>query len=268
MKKWIAAVLAGLMIAGGAQALADSGKWVNSRFNGTIRLDSYAEGFDGYHSVDGCGGITAADPFFAKVISKSATLWSEPRTGSKKVASISNGESVHCMTYDGGQSIEQQNGFYAVEYKGKEGWVNQDYVVTNTLEITLMESNVPAYIAPNVHSKKVGSLSKGTKLQVIGFYDDFYIVELRGAAAYIPMDVRHYDTEFEAYYHTGMMFNVRTTVKTQLRTGPGDDYPVIKDLRADSEYTAMDVIDGYYMVLTDDSNAFAFFDAADGKDAL
>ena len=36
--------------------------------------------------------------------------------------------------------------FYQVEYKGKKGWVGSTYVVRNTLEIVLMESNVPAYI--------------------------------------------------------------------------------------------------------------------------
>lgn len=52
----------------------------------------------------------------------------------------------------------------------------------NTLEIVLEESNVPAYIAPDARSKKVGSLSKMTRYRVIGFYDDYYIVSFRGAA--------------------------------------------------------------------------------------
>ena len=52
----------------------------------------------------------------------------------------------------------------------------------NKLEIVLMESNVPAYVAPDRNAKKVGSLSKMTRYRVIGFYDDYYIVSFRGAA--------------------------------------------------------------------------------------
>ena len=64
---------------------------------------------------------------------------------------------------DGGYEPVMQNNFYQVDYKGKTGWVNAAYVVRNTLEIVLMESNVPAYVAPDRNAKKVGSLSKMTR---------------------------------------------------------------------------------------------------------
>ena len=68
---------------------------------------------------------------------------------------------------------------------GKTGWVNAAYVVRNKLEIVLMESNVPAYVAPDRNAKKVGSLSKMTRYRVIGFYDDYYIVSFAARPARI-----------------------------------------------------------------------------------
>ena len=270
MKKIMAAGLTALMLLGSAQAMADGGDWVNSQFNGPMQLASYANGFDGYQSVDGFGGITAADPYFLTVISKSASIWEEPRTGSRKLGSASNGETLHARCPEGLDQVIEENGFYFVDYKQIMGWVNKDYVVRNTLEITLMESNVPAYIAPDVHSKKVGSLSKMTKLRVIGFYDDFYIVELRGGAAYIPMDVRHYDTGFESFHHAGMSFKGRTTAETKLRTGPGEDYPVIRDLPANYEFSGLNIVDGYYLIAYFEKEiyGYAYIDMRDAEHML
>ena len=60
--------------------------------------------------------------------------------------------------------------------------------VHDQLILTLRKSNIPAYAAPTLEAKKVGSLSKYTQLNIIGTWDDFYIVSLRDAAAFIPMD--------------------------------------------------------------------------------
>lgn len=263
MKKRMLATMMALMLMSGAQAMAEDWNWVNSRFHGPVRLASYADGFDGYQCADGFGGVTAADPYFVTVISKAASIWAEPRTGSKKLASASNGDIIPCRSTADGMDNWKENGFYAVDYNGKAGWVNEDYVISNTLEITLMQSNVPAYIAPDVHSKKVGSLSKMTKLRVIGFYDDFYIVELRGAAAYIPMDVRHYDTKFEGLYRTGVSKKGKTMIKTPLRTGPGEEYPEIKELPSGYEVDCMDEINGYYVVINAEDLCYAFVNMQD-----
>ena len=61
-------------------------------------------------------------------------------------------------------------------------------MVHDQLILTLRKSNIPAYAAPTLEAKKVGSLSKYTQLNVIGTWDDFYIVSLRDASAFIPMD--------------------------------------------------------------------------------
>lgn len=258
MKRIVGCVLACLLCLG--TSMADgSGEWLSSRNNGYVRLASYAGDYDGYVCVDGLGGVTSADAFCVTVISKSASIWSEPRTNSKKLGSAAHGESLLCISGPDGWSPLCEDGFYAVEYKGRKGWINDDYVVLNDLTITLLESNVPAYIAPDASSKKVGSLSKLTSYRVIGFYDDYYIVNLRGAAAaYIPMEVRHRDNTFERYIHGGMQQEMIAVSKAILRTGPGSDYPEIRTLKTGTRVKVYDMIEGWMMTLDSETGEPGF----------
>lgn len=253
-------------------ALADgSHEWVYSKIHGYIPLAQYVDEYDGYRNVDGLGGVTAADPFYMRVISKSASVWSEPRTNSKKLASVAHGGLLMCRDAESADDVRMENGFYAVEYKTdskngewKPGWVNSDYVVRNMLEIVLMESNVPAYIAPDKNAKKVGSLAKLTRYQVIGIYDDFYIINLRGAAAaFIPMSVRHYDTCYEAIHRQSPEHEGTVAKKTSVRTGPGREYPEAYTLKAGKTFSCIDLVDGYYMIYDADSDAYLYIDEND-----
>ncbi len=266
MKKKIFAWLLAAMTMLSAAALADGGDWHNSRNFGSTQFASYAGWYNGYQSADGFGGITAADPCNLMVISKSVSIWSEPSTGSKRLASASYGETLTGVSSDGGNNVMMDGNFYEVEYKGKRGWVGMQYVVRNELEITLMESNVPAYVAPDARSKKVGSLSKMTRYRVIGFYDDYYIVSFRGAAcAYIPMSAKHYDTTFEAKYRQATTRSGSVERSTKLRTGPSGSYAEIKTLNAGEQIECLDEIEGWYMIRYSgkgvDGQVFAFVDS-------
>ena len=255
------AIIALLLSLNVCVAAADgvSGDWLTSRYNGYVRLASYVGEYDGYVCVDGLGGETAADGYYMTVISKSASIWDEPRTNSRKLASAQHGERLLCLSDDGWESLIYENGFYAVEYEGKEGWINEDYAVLNDLTITLLESNVPAYIAPDTSSKKVGSLSKLTSYRVIGFYDDFYIINLRGAAAaFVPMDVLHRDNTFHRNYHGGMQISMILKNKAQLRTGPGSHYPQIRTLKMGTKVSIVDIVDDWYMIWDSESGELAF----------
>lgn len=241
-------------------AFADGGgKWVNSRYNGYIQLASHVGDYDGWVDISGLGGVALGEQISVRVISRNASVWAEPRTNSKKLGTVKNGEllmGIHPAEY-GGLRIVEQNGFYAVSYNGT-GWINSAYVVHAPFEIVLMESNVPAYCAPDSTSKCVGSLSKLTRYTVLGFYEDFYVVNLREAAAYIPMSVKHYDTTFERLYHGGMSGTVTVQQKTALRTGPGSDYASVREIRAGQTFTCVDEIDGWYLVWDDDSGCYTY----------
>lgn len=259
-----------LCVALGGTALADGGgTWYTSRLFGAGQFAQNVGECDGYESVDGFGGVTSADPFTVTVISKSASIWEQPKTNSGKLGSAKHGEMLSTVSGDGAENALMDNGFYAVEYKGRRGWINSAYVVRNVLEITLMESNVPAFIAPDRTSKKVGSLAKQTSYRVVGLYDDFYIVNLRDAAvAYIPMSVAHYDNCFDRNYHTsaGMPGKLTVQSKTSLRTGPGKNYPEIRKLNAGTQMNVSDMIDGWYLVRDEKAHTWAYVDSADATD--
>ena len=273
-KDWLvrAALLAlAMMVWLAACALADGtvrSPWVHSSIHGDLPLAGYVGEYDGYVCVDGMGGVAGADPVYLTVISKSASIWSEPRTNSKKLGSASHGDRLLGHNDTDRADVVMHDGFYAVDYKGSLGWVNADYVVRNTLEIVLMESNVPAYIAPDVRAKKVGSLSKLTRYRVIGIYDDFYIVNLRGAAAaFIPMSVRHYDSLYEFVHRQSPSYKGRANVKTALRTGPGEEYAQAGTLNAGEQFECIDRVDGWYMLVYvgagTDGGAYVYVDPAD-----
>lgn len=272
MRRYARALAACLLAAAmlpGAAALADGyADWHESSVRGSVQFASYAGEYDGFVNTDGYGGLLAGDPYRLTVISKSASIWAEPRTNSKKLGSVQNGATLWAQA-GGYTGVVEQSGFYLVDYNGGDGWVNASYVIRNPLEIVLMESNVPAYIAPDSRAKKVGSLAKLTRYSVMGFYDDYYIIYLRGGAAYVPMSVRHYDSEFESVYQSSGGGYGQTVRKTALRTGPGTQYAEVKTVSAGYSFACLDCIDGWYMLRYSDSatggEVFVYVDSADAQ---
>lgn len=234
-----------------ASALADGfAYWTESSgavyFNQASNREYYSSGY-----LEPEESPFYQDTQVVRVISKSASIWQEPRTNSKKLGSATNGQEIEIIRGENGGPLEQ-NGFYRVDYNGKAGWINKEYCVYAPLEIVLMESNVPAYCAPDTRSKKVGSLSKLTRYTVIGTYGDYYIVNLRQAAAFIPMDVAHYDTTFEGRFlpaEDWQKENGVTIAKTTLRTGPGDWYASVADVKAGYAFTCVGEINGWFVVV-------------------
>jgi len=255
MKKSMFALLLGMLLLIQAVSLADGlpldtvRRYRSALYGEAKFFQSYAYDYPGYVRADGMGYAPYDDEEeqFIRIITKSASVWERPRTNSKKLGSVSNGDELLCLMDEGNPATEGD--FFVVEYKGNVGYVNQDYAVVSPLEIVLMESNVPAYIAPDSTSKCVGSLSKHTRYTVIGMYDAYYIVNLRGAAAaYISKETKCYDNRFEKYY-LSMPTETGTIIrKTELRTGPGEDYPKVADVKAGDTFEFYDMINAWYML--------------------
>ena len=253
MKRGIALLLAALLLVQ-ASALADGihldyVQDLSTALNGKMRFQSYAYDYDGYARADGMGHAwySGDESQMIRIITKSASVWSQPKTNSKKLGTVSHGDELACMIKEGDAATEGD--FFVVEYKGKTGYVNQDYAVLSPLEIVLMESNVPAYIAPDSSAKCVGSLSKHTRYTVIGMYDDYYIINLRGAAAaYISKRTKCYDSKFEQYY-LSMPTESGTIIRdTELRTGPGEEYAKVADVKAGDKFEFYDMINAWHML--------------------
>lgn len=262
------AALALMMLVVSGCALADGmDNWVQSEFNGLVKLASYAAAYDEWTDASGLGGVTIADQSAVRVISRNASVWAQPRTNSTKLGTVKNGEDLTGILLEGDAAgtLLEQDGFYAVRYNGSVGWINKAYTVAAPLEIVLMESNVPAYCAPDPSSKRVGSLSKLTRYTVLGFYDEFYVVSLREAAAYIPMSAAHYDSWFERMYYAGMSGTVTISTKTALRTGPGGSYAKVRDVKAGQTFMCLDQIDGWYLLADAEDGGYTYVWSGDAQ---
>lgn len=221
MKKGTFAAVLIVLVALCALAYADG--WVESWYDGLPDSDYYTSHAGWYNSYTDAYNGSRWDE--VKVISRNASIWGSAKTGSSRIASVNNGEILEVVLNEDYRPTKK-NGFYYVDYDGRRGWINQDYVAYAPLEIVLMEGNVPAYCAPTKESKRVGSLDKLTRYTVIGFYYDFYIINLRNAAAYVPMSVQCYDSNFEQQMYEVNYGGVsgQITRKTKVRTGPDDRY--------------------------------------------
>ena len=267
---WRLAAALALLLALCGCALADgNGSWVYSRMHGYVELASHAGGLEGYGwvALTGLGGDAVSDTHQVRVISKSASIWAQPRTNSQKLGTVSNGDTLDCVQVSAanGGGVVLQDGFYAVEYKGNTGWINSAYAVRGPFEIILMESNVPAYCAPDSASNKVGSLTKLTRYTVIGFYNDYYVINLRGGSAFIPMSVAHYDTAFERLHGTDAVRTLTVTTGTALRVGPGEQYAKLSDVRAGQTFACVDEIDGWCLVIDGSSDGYAYVWSGDAQ---
>ena len=267
---WRLAAALALLLALCGCALADgNGSWVYSRMHGYVELASHAGGLEGYGwvALTGLGGDAVSDTHQVRVISKSASIWAQPRTNSQKLGTVSNGDTLDCVQVSAanGGGVVLQDGFYAVEYKGNTGWINSAYAVRGPFEIVLMESNVPAYCAPDSRSNKVGSLSKLTRYTVIGFYNDYYVINLRGGSAFIPMSVAHYDTDFERMHSTDARRTLTVTAGTALRVGPGDQYAKLSDVRAGQTFECVDEIDGWCLVTNGSGDGYTYIWSGDAQ---
>lgn len=191
----------------------------------------------------------------AVVITKSATIRSKPSIQGKKVVSAAGGSELLVLGNFEGNWAEVQ---FSEKGKTYKGWVNQNYIVTNYLTIILRKSNVPAYCAPSRDAKIVGSLPKYTELNVIGMWDDFYIVSLRNASAFIHKDAGLW-TAVEIYEMLTDSANGYTTCKTTLRTGPGEDWPEAATCKANESLVVSKVFedDEWNFVLYDGKPAYA-----------
>lgn len=200
-----------------------------------------------YTSGDSLGNAGVGS---AIVITKSATIRSEPSLQGKKVVSVDGESSVLVLGRFENNWAEVQ---YAKNGKKYTGWINQNYIVSNYLTLTLRKSNVPAYCAPSREAKIVGSLPKYTQLIVIGMWDDFYIVSLRNASAFIHKDAGLWMST-EIVDLLSQSYRGKTTCETVVRTGPGDDWPESATLLANTDLSVSRVFE-------DDEWCFVMYDA-------
>lgn len=117
----------------------------------------------------------------AVVLCEALSMRDNPYATARKVTTIKNGATVYIL--------DEIDGWYNVEYKASSkkvytGWVDGAFVQNDPWYVRTTDLT-SAYATPNLSGKKVGQVPAGTRLLVIDETEDFYVVNLRSASAYV-----------------------------------------------------------------------------------
>jgi Bacterial SH3 domain. len=205
------------------------------------------------------GDYMGSDGTKAIVISRNVSIRVSPDTRSQRLASATNGE---VLTVTG-----EEGAWLAVDYQDAKGnvysgWALSTYLIRGAMTLTLLSSNIPAYCAPSRSSKQVGSLAKGTELTVLGTWGDFYIVNLREAAAYISMSADLEVSFGEAIIpgESGSLLTAVAQTDTLLRSGPGSAWASVAIVPSGAAVSVLSVTeDGWAQVQYGESSGYVLY---------
>lgn len=123
-------------------------------------------------------GIYAQD---AVVLCENLSVRVEPRFSASVDATF--------MTGDPFVTDKSQDGWLHVYYLdgSREGWVRGEYVLVCPSYVVL-DKETPAFAYGNAAAPRVALLEKDTRLPIIHSDDDWFVVSLRGASAWIARE--------------------------------------------------------------------------------
>ena len=147
-----------------------------------IKMDGFqnhsSEEYNGYDD-DIQEEYNGYDGFF--VLCESLSLRENPQTTSNTLVTLAYG------TY--GTIIGENESWCHVVYRDEQGqhrsgWVKKDYLLVNP-EYFTPHDETPVYAIPSHDSKRVGQMSGETSYPIIGEWDGFLAISLRGASGFV-----------------------------------------------------------------------------------
>ncbi len=189
-----------------------------------------------------------------EVISQNVSLREGHTSGSTSIRSLHNGETF--------EILDRWEDWLHIAYFDTDtaqtinGWLLDYYVAENPIHITLRNSNTAAYAYPSSDSKRVGSLSKYTRLTVIAQLDRYWVVSLREAAAAIPKTAKVWLDEDLASWNSIASTAGTTTRRTTTRTGPGTNWTSVKTLNAGASVEIVGSEGDWYVIRYEDAVAY------------
>lgn len=155
MKRIVALALIMMLLCTSAHALVVEPEEYNTAFADKTGLYAY----DGY------------------VLCDSLTLRSKPDINSKSLRSLSHGQKLLI-------SMREGEWYHVYVSEHVEGWVKSEYVLVNP-PLYVTEAETPAYAYGSRYAPRVALLSKNETLPIIHTTEDYYIISLRGASAWV-----------------------------------------------------------------------------------
>ena len=160
-------------------------------------------------------GYTGTAAKRAVVLCDTLTVRDQP--GANAIDTLRRGDTF--MTWEGFDGYV--NAVYADG--SKQGWVKQEYVVIDPAYY-VTEKETPAYAWGDAdNALRVGLLSPGEKLPILYVTEDFYVVALRGASAWIKMEA----PEMESYDFSVFDGLLNATMLCKNRDGCESAYPLV-----------------------------------------
>lgn len=189
-----------------------------------------------------------------EVISQNVSVRTDHSMSASTIRSLENGDTF--------QILDRWEQYLYIAYTDPDtmetinGWVLIYYVVENPMHITLRNSSTTALAYPSSDSKRVGSLSKYTRLTVIAQLDRYWVVSLREAAASIPKSAKVWlDEELETWTSAASMAG--TVIKrTTTRTGPGTNWTSVQTLNAGAAVEILGSDGSWYVIRYKDAVAY------------
>jgi uncharacterized protein YgiM (DUF1202 family) len=189
-----------------------------------------------------------------EVVSQNVTLRVGHTTGSATVRSLHNGETF--------EILDMWEDWLYIAYFDMDtaqtinGWLLDWYVAENPMHITLRNSNTAAYAYPASDSKRVGSLSKYTRLTVIAQLDRYWVVSLREAAAAVPKTAKVWLDEDLESWASIVPTAGSVTRRTTTRTGPGTNWTSVKTLNAGAAVDIVGSEGDWYVIRYEDAVSY------------
>lgn len=113
----------------------------------------------------------------ALVLCESLTLRAESSTTAAALRSLPYGAVVHCTGHS-------KPGWLEVEVSGDTGWARAEFLLMNPQFRTFSEET-PVLAWPSEDAPWVGLLDAGTVCPVLGEYDGYLVISLRGASGFV-----------------------------------------------------------------------------------
>ncbi len=189
-----------------------------------------------------------------EVVSQNVSLRENHTTSSKTIKSLSNGDTFEILD-------RWEDWLYIAYFDEKtvqtiNGWLLNYYVVENPMHITLRNSSTAAYAYPASGSKRVGSLTKYTRLTVIAQLDRYWVVSLREAAASIPKSAKVWLDEDLAAWTSASPIAGTVVNRTTTRTGPASSWNSVQTLNAGTAVEILGSEGEWYVIRYKDAVAY------------
>lgn len=144
--------------------------------------------------VAACAPTALAASMKAKINSSSARVYNVPSTSSKISVRAVKDVSVTVTGYS--------NGWARINYKGNTGYIQVKYLnLTNRIKAYAAKST-PVYKSDSSSSSRLGTLSRGSSVYVVGISGDYCRIQNRAGSVtgYVKADYLATKSEMEAAY--------------------------------------------------------------------